>query len=76
MNGNVRWLFGIIGGVLVILITGWLLTTSAEVKITSTNVAVLQAQYAQIKCDLTEVKDLVKDIRSDQVRREQREMRR
>jgi hypothetical protein len=66
MNSGLKWLFTIIGGVFVVLITGWLLTTSAEVKSTSTNVAVLQTQF-------TQVKDLVKEIRFDQLRRERKE---
>ena len=73
MNIGLKWLYTILGGVFVVLITGWLLTTSAEVKSTSTNVAVLQTQFAQVKCDMQEIKDLVKEIRNDQVRRERRE---
>jgi hypothetical protein len=75
MNGNIKWLFTILGGVIVVLITGWLMTTSAEVKSTSTDVAVLKMQFSQVKCDIQEIKDMVKDVRSDQVRREQRESR-
>lgn len=73
MNGTLKWIMSILSGIAVIVVAGWLITTSAEVKATSTSVAVLQAQYSQIKCDLTEVKDLVKEIRSDQVRRDMRE---
>ncbi len=73
MNGTFKWIMSIISGVAIIVLAGWLITTSAEVKATSTSVAVLQAQYSQIKCDLTEVKDLVKEIRSDQVRMDLRE---
>jgi preprotein translocase subunit SecF len=73
MNGNMKWLFSILSGIMVIIVAGWLLTTSSEVKATSTDVAVLKTQYAQIKCDITEVKELVREIRSDQVRREQKE---
>jgi Tfp pilus assembly protein PilN len=73
MNSGLKWLYTILGGVFVVLITGWLLTTSAEVKTTSTNVAVLQTQFAQVKCDMQEIKDIVREIRGDQVRRERRE---
>jgi Tfp pilus assembly protein PilN len=73
MNSGLKWLYTILGGVFVVLITGWLLTTSAEVKSTSTNVAVLQTQFTQVKCDMQEIKDLVKEIRFDQLRRERKE---
>ena len=73
MNSGLKWLYTILGGVFVVLITGWLLTTSAEVKATSTHVAVLQTQFAHVTCDVQEIKDLVKEIRNDQVRRERRE---
>ena len=74
MNGSAKWLYSIVSGIVIIIIAGWLMTTSAEVKTTSTNVAVLQSQYTQIKCDMAEIKDLVKDIRLDQLRRERKDV--
>ena len=80
MNGNMKWLITILSGVVVLIVAGWLITTSAEVKSTSTDVAVLKMQLTQIKCDMVEIKDGVKgiivevrDIRTDQVRRERKE---
>lgn len=73
MNGNLKWLFSLIGGMIVIIVTGWLITTSAEMKANSTDVAVLKSQFTQLKCDVLEIKDVVKDIRSDQIRRALRE---
>lgn len=73
MNGNVKWLFGIIAGVLIVVVAGWLLTTSAKLEANCTDVAVLKSQFAQVKDDISEVKGLVTEIRRDQIRRELRE---
>jgi hypothetical protein len=75
MNGNFKWLLSILSGVVIVIVAGWLITTSAEVKATSTDVAVLKTQLTQIKCDILEIKDGVKDIRTDQIRRELKENR-
>lgn len=75
MNGNFKWLLSILGGIVVVIVAGWLLSTSAEVKATSTDVAVLKTQITQMKCDVQEIKDGVKEIRSGQIRRELKENR-
>ena len=73
MNGNAKWVFTIVAGVIILIVAGWLINTSAEVKITSTEVAVLKSQFLQIKDDMSEIKVVMKDIRNDQIRRQKSE---
>jgi hypothetical protein len=80
MNGNFKWLLSILSGVVIVIVAGWLITTSAEVKSTSTDVAVIKAEMKQFRCDISEIKEgvrgigsEVRDIRSDQLRRERKE---
>lgn len=69
MNGQMKWVMGILASLIVM----WLAWTSQTTMTHSTAIAVLQSQFIEVRSSLIEIKDMVKDIRADQRRREQKE---
>ena len=70
----------IVGGVVIILIASWIcyvslkgITLDATAAGLSTKVAVLESVTLTIKEDITEIKTLIKEVRTDQKRRELKE---
>ena len=70
MNGNLKWIMGTIGTVIAGLIIIWLRWTSTATMANSTDIAVLKSQFIEIRSNIIDIKDMVKDIRADQRRRE------
>ena len=70
MNGNLKWIMRIIGTVITGLIVVWLGWTSTATMANSTDIAVLKSQFIEIRSNIIDIKDMVKDIRADQRRRE------
>jgi hypothetical protein len=48
----------------------WLGWTSTMTMANSTDIAVLKSQFIEIRSNIIDIKDMVKDIRADQRRRE------
>jgi len=69
MNGQFKWLAGIIASLIVL----WLAWTSQTTMTHSTAIAVLQSQFIEVRSSLIEIKDMVKEIRADQRKREAKE---
>jgi hypothetical protein len=70
----------IVCGVVILLIAGWIsyvslkgITLDAAAAGLSTKVAVLESVTLTIKEDITEIKTLIKEVRTDQKRRELKE---
>ena len=70
MNGNLKWIMGIIGTVITGLIVVWLGWTSTATMANSTDIAVLKSQFVEIRSNIIDIKDVVREIRADQRRRE------
>ena len=70
MNGNLKWIMGTIGTVIAGLIIIWLGWTSTATMANSTDIAVLKSQFLEIRSNIIDIKDVVKEIRADQRRRE------
>ncbi|HOC46172.1 MAG TPA: hypothetical protein PKM26_06175 [Syntrophorhabdaceae bacterium] len=70
MNGNLKWIMGTIGTVIAGLIIIWLGWTSTATMANSTDIAVLKSQFIEIRSNIIDIKDTVRDIRADQRRRE------
>ncbi len=70
MNGNLKWIMGIIGAVITGLIVVWLGWTSTATMANSTDIAVLKSQFIEIRSNIIDIKDTVREIRADQRRRE------
>ncbi len=70
MNGNLKWIMGTIGTVIAGLIIIWLGWTSTATMANSTDIAVLKSQFIEIRSNIIDIKDVVKEIRADQRRRE------
>ena len=70
MNGNLKWIMGTIGTVIAGLIIIWLGWTSTATMANSTDIAVLKSQFVEIRSNIIDIKDVVKEIRADQRRRE------
>jgi hypothetical protein len=60
-------------GVLMVCITGWIGWVSICAVAYDKRISVTESVITYIQSDIKEVKELVKDIRNDQVRRERRE---
>jgi phage terminase large subunit-like protein len=71
MNGQLKWILSV-AAALVVMWLGW---TSQTTMTHSTAIAVLQSQFNEIRSNMIEIKDMVKDIRQDQQRRELKEPR-
>ena len=69
MNGQLKWILSV-AAALVVMWLGW---TSQTTMTHSTAIAVLQSQFTEIRSNMIEIKDMVKDIRQDQQRRELKE---
>ena len=69
MNGQLKWILSV-AAALVVMWLGW---TSQMTMTHSTAIAVLQSQFTEIRSNMIEIKDMVKDIRQDQQRRELKE---
>ena len=70
MNGSLKWIMGIIGAVITGLIVVWLGWTSTATMANSTDIAVLKSQFIEIRSNIIDIKDTVREIRADQRRRE------
>lgn len=70
MNGNIKWIMGTIGTVIAGLIIIWLGWTSTATMANSTDIAVLKSQFIEIRSNIIDIKDTVREIRADQRRRE------
>jgi Co/Zn/Cd efflux system component len=70
MNGNLKWIMGTIGTVIAGLIIIWLGWTSTATMANSTDIAVLKSQFIEIRSNIIDIKDTVREIRADQRRRE------
>ncbi|GEM_PF-2984581 len=70
MNGNLKWIMGIIGTVIAGLCLVWLGWTSTATMTNSTDIAVLKSQFTEIRSNIIDIKDTVREIRADQRRRE------
>ena len=70
MNGNLKWIMGTIRTVIAGLIIIWLGWTSTATMANSTDIAVLKSQFIEIRSNIIDIKDVVKEIRADQRRRE------
>ena len=70
MNGNLKWIMGIIGTVIAGVMMVWLGWTSTMTMANSTDIAVLKSQFIEIRSNVIDIKDVVKEIRADQRRRE------
>ncbi len=70
MNGNLKWIMGTIGTVIAGLIVVWLGWTSTATMANSTDIAVLKSQFIEIRSNIIDIKDTVREIRADQRRRE------
>ena len=70
MNGNLKWIMGTIGTVIAGLIIIWLGWTSTATMANSTDIAVLKSQFTEIRSNIIDIKDTVREIRADQRRRE------
>ncbi len=70
MNGNLKWIMGIIGTVIAGLCLVWLGWTSTATMANSTDIAVLKSQFTEIRSNIIDIKDTVREIRADQRRRE------
>ena len=70
MNGNLKWIMGIIGTVVAGLCIVWLGWTSTMTMANSTDIAVLKSQFVEIRSNIIDIKDVVREIRADQRRRE------
>jgi len=70
MNGNLKWIMGTIGTVIAGLIIIWLGWTSTATMANSTDIAVLKSQFVEIRSNIIDIKDVVREIRADQRRRE------
>ena len=70
MNGNLKWIMGTIGTVIAGLTIIWLGWTSTATMANSTDIAVLKSQFIEIRSNIIDIKDVVKEIRADQRRRE------
>lgn len=70
MNGNLKWIMGIIGTVIAGVMMVWLGWTSTTTMNNCTDIAVLKSQFTEIRSNIIDIKDMVKDIRADQRRRE------
>jgi hypothetical protein len=69
MNGQTKWVMGIVAAIVVL----WLAWTSQTTMNHATAIAVLQTQFVEVRANLIDIKDLVKEIRLDQQRREKKE---
>jgi len=70
VNGSLKWIMGIIGAVITGLIVVWLGWTSTATMANSTDIAVLKSQFIEIRSNIIDIKDTVREIRADQRRRE------
>jgi len=70
MNGSLKWIMGTIGTVIAGLIIIWLGWTSTATMANSTDIAVLKSQFIEIRSNIIDIKDTVREIRADQRRRE------
>ena len=74
MNGNLnhaaKWIMGIIGTVIAGVMMVWLGWTSTATMANSTDIAVLKSQFTEIRSNIIDIKDTVREIRADQRRRE------
>jgi len=70
MSGNLKWIMGIIGTVIAGLCLVWLGWTSTATMSNSTDIAVLKSQFTEIRSNIIDIKDTVREIRADQRRRE------
>ena len=69
----------IVCGVVIVLIAGWIgyvslkgSTLDAVASGLNTRVSVLESVTTAIKCDISEIKGMVKEVRDDQMRRERK----
>ena len=65
-SGPFKMILTIIASLVVI----WLAWTSTATMTNSTDIAVLKSQFTEIRANIIDIKDLVKEIRFDQQRRE------
>jgi hypothetical protein len=72
-NGEINSFKRVLSGVIIVLITGWLGWVSICAVAADRRIAVVESTMTFIQGDIKEVKDLVREIRQDQVRREQKE---
>jgi hypothetical protein len=72
-SGDFRNFKRAVGSVLIIVIAGWLGWVSVCAIAYDKRISVVESVVTYIKEDISEMKALVKDIRSDQVRRERKE---
>lgn len=70
MNGNLKWIMAVLGTVIAGLCIVWLGWTSTMTMANSTDIAVLKSQFIEIRSNIIDIKDVVKEIRADQRRRE------
>ena len=60
MNGNLKWIMGIIGTVIAGLCLVWLGWTSTATMANSTDIAVLKSQFVEIRSNIIDIKDVVR----------------
>jgi len=60
MNGNLKWIMGIIGTVIAGLCLVWLGWTSTATMANSTDIAVLKSQFTEIRSNIIDIKDTVR----------------
>ena len=71
MNGGTKWVFGVISALMIM----WLAWTSSATVTNGTEVAVVKSQMYDLRCGISELKEMVKDIRDDQKRLQRKETR-
>lgn len=69
MNGQLKYVMGIVATLIVM----WLAWTSQSTMTNSMDIAVLQSRFTEIRANIVEIKDTVKEIREDQRGRERKE---
>jgi hypothetical protein len=69
-NGDIKYLKWVVGSISVVLIAGWLCWISIGAIAADKRISVTESVVSYIQTDIKEVKELVKEIRQDQVRRE------
>ena len=70
MNGQMKIVISVVSGLIVL----WLAWTSQTTMTNCTDIAVLQSRFVEIRENIVEIKEVVKDIRHDQQRLERKEL--
>lgn len=70
MNGNI---YKVVSGVIATMIVAGLLWASNTTMENKTDIAVIKSQFLDLKCNISEIKDTVKEIRDDQIRKAYKE---